>query len=288
MIRYDLHTHSTSSDGDLSPSELVSAAAEQNVVVIALTDHDTVSGCGEAAEEAEKRGIGFVPGIEISCSELDKLHILGLGVDYSNAELIGEMSKCADSRRQRTYRICEALAEMGANVDAEKINSSVRGNVGKPHIARELINNGYAESVRDAFAKYLTDPRIEDIKKYELGYAEAVALIHKAGGLAVLAHPYQMKLTDAGLDSFAGKLKECGLDGIECWYSAFTPEMTKQYLALADKYDLLVSLGSDYHGVTVKPDIHLAEGISGSIIKQRELFPFECARCILNSLEIRK
>ncbi len=216
MIKYDLHVHSASSDGDLSPGELISAAAEQNVAVIALTDHDTVSGCKEAAEEAKKRGIGFVPGIEISCSELDKLHILGLGLDFSDAELIGEMSKCADSRRQRTYRICEVLAGMGAKVDPEKINSSVRGNVGKPHIARELINNGYAESVRDAFAKYLTDPRIESIKKYELGYAEAIMLIHNAGGLAVLAHPYQMKLTDTELDSFVGKLKESGLDGIEC------------------------------------------------------------------------
>ena len=102
MIKYDLHTHSTSSDGDLSPSELVSAAAEQNVEVIALTDHDTVLGCGEAAEAAKKRGIRFVPGIEISCSELDKLHILGLGVDYSNAEL-----NHRDTTLQRERNLCK-------------------------------------------------------------------------------------------------------------------------------------------------------------------------------------
>lgn len=111
MIRYDLHTHSTSSDGDLSPSELVSAAAEQNVAVIALTDHDTVSGCGEAAEEAEKRGIGFVPGIEISCSELDKLHILGLGVDYSNAEL----------NRFRGKRKCRPYILLGGNACRDRL-----------------------------------------------------------------------------------------------------------------------------------------------------------------------
>ena len=284
MKKYDLHVHSSSSDGELSPSELISKAIEEDIAVIALTDHDTVSGCAEAVAEAEKHSIKFIPGIEITGKEKDKLHIVGLGIDHSNAELISEMTKCADARLKRTYEICRVLDEMGAVIDPEKINSSVRGNVGKPHIAKELMEKGYAESVADAFEKYLSDPKITAIEKYELGFAYAIELIHNAGGLAVLAHPYQMKLSVSELDSFLGTLKNCGLDGIECWYSVYTPKMTESYLKLADKYDLLVSLGSDYHGDTVKPDIKLGTGKNGSIITQRELFPFECGRCILNRL----
>lgn len=284
MKKYDLHVHSSASDGELSPSELIAKAAKQDIAVIALTDHDTVSGCVEAAAEAKKQSINFIPGIEITGKEKDKLHILGLGLDFSNSELISEMTKCAEARLKRTYDICNVLREMGAILDPEIINSSVRGNVGKPHIAKELMKKGYADSVADAFGKYLTDPRITAIEKYELGYAFAIDLIHKAGGLAVLAHPYQMKLTDRELDSFLGALKESGLDGIECWYSLYTTEMTEQYLKLAEKHDLLVSLGSDYHGDTVKPDIKLWKGKNDSIIRQRELFPFECERCILNKL----
>ena len=284
MIRYDLHVHSTASDGDLSPSQVMEKAAGQGISVIALTDHDTTSGCEEAAETAKKYGMRFIPGIEITAKEYDKLHILGLGVDPQCEELVGEMKKCADSRRQRTYAICEVLASMGVHTDPDRINSSVSGNVGKPHIAREIVNMGLADSVKDAFDRFLTDPRIETVKKYELGYADAVSLIHKAGGLAVLAHPYQIKLRDTDLDSFAAKLKQSGLDGIECWYSAYTTEMTALYLSLAEKYDLLVSLGSDFHGLSVKPDVMLADGINGSILKQRQLYPFECEMCILNRL----
>ena len=176
MIRYDLHVHSTASDGDLSPSQVMEKAAGQGISVIALTDHDTTSGCEEAAETAKKYGMRFIPGIEITAKEYDKLHILGLGVDPQCEELVGEMKKCADSRRQRTYAICEVLASMGVHTEPDRINSSVSGNVGKPHIAREIVKMGLADSVKDAFDRFLTDQRIEAVKKYELGYADAVVV----------------------------------------------------------------------------------------------------------------
>ena len=283
MILYDLHTHSTGSDGCLTPAELVGAAVKNGVSALALTDHDTVSGCAAAAAEAARLGLRFVPGVEISAKAAFKLHILGLGIDYNDAALNDVLRRCAESRTERTFGICRSLAGFGVELDPVKINASAK-NVGKPHIALELVARGYAGSVREAFDRWLDLPEVKQHKKYKVTFAEAAELIHGAGGRVVLAHPYQTKLDDAELEQTVREFSEQGLDGIECFYSRHTPEMAAFYLSLAEKYGLAVSCGSDYHGAAVKPDIEVGTGADGSLLRLRERFPLEEERSILGRL----
>ena len=280
MTLYDLHTHSKVSDGSDTPVELVNKAYHAGISVLALTDHDTVAGCSSAAAEAKKLGMRFLPGVEISGKEYSKLHILGIGIDTDNKDLKDALDKCAASRSERTYHICEYLSSKGVILDPEKINST-DGNVGKPHIAKEMIARGYVSTVKEAFDKYLESPEIDKIKKYKLGYMEAADLIHGAGGKVVLAHPYQMKLTDQQLDDFIYGFN--GLDAIEVFYSRHTPEMASFYLTLADKYGLKISIGSDYHG-TVKPDISLGTGCDDSLLKLREQYRVDDSRLVFDGI----
>lgn len=280
MELYDLHTHSNASDGTLSPSGLVEEAHRLGLSALALIDHDTVKGCREAENASKRVGLKFVPGVEITGKDFNKLHILGLGIDYNNSDLLSVLEKSARSRFERTHLICEYLANKGIYLDPDKINNSTN-NVGKPHIALEMITQGYATSVREAFDKYLDSPEIDKIKQFRPGYNEAIELIHTAGGLAVLAHAYQMKKSHAELDEFIGTFN--GLDAIEVFYSHHTVDMARFYLYLAEKYNLLISCGSDYHG-SVKPDIDLGTGKNNSILRLHEELKVDEGRLILNAL----
>ncbi|MBR6872073.1 MAG: PHP domain-containing protein [Ruminococcus sp.] len=282
MILYDLHTHSTASDGTDSPAGLIEKAHSLGLTAIALTDHDTVKGCAEAGAAAQKAGLRFIPGVEITGREHHQLHILGLGVDVNNSDLLSALDRCTRTRFERTHLICEHLAKQGIILDADKINASA-GNAGKPHIAREMMALGYVSGIQEAFDRYLDTPGVNAIKKYRVPYAETAELIHGAGGLAVLAHPYQMKLSDAELDEFTGAFKAAGLDAIEVYYSRHTLQMAMQYLELAGKYGLMISCGSDYHG-TVKPDIALGTGAEGSLIRLREQLQADEGRYLINAL----
>jgi len=272
----DMHTHSSCSDGILTPSELVAQAYENGISVLALTDHDTVSGCREAGEACSRYGIRFIPGAEITGRENDKLHILGYGIDPEDPGLNNAFIKLADGRTDCAAKICGILKEMGVDISFEEVMECVPGpSVGKPHIAEVMIRKGYVSSVAEAFEKYFRRPEIKAVKKYKLPAAEVIGLIHRSGGIAVLAHPYQLKLDDEQLYEFVRDLKDLGLDGIECYYSRYTPEMTAYYLKMADEFGLLASIGSDFHGELRKPGVKLGTGIDNSLISLQSIKEFD-------------
>ena len=279
MELYDLHTHSNSSDGTMSPVELIKKAYNTGLTAIALTDHDTTNGCCEALSEAERLGIRLIPGLEISAAEYNELHILGLGIDVRDSRLNSELEKCAASRRDHIYNICNLLKERGVILEAEKIIESARNSVGKPHIAKAMIGKGYVKDTKEAFDKYLKTSEIKKLKKYKIDYKRAAELIHNAGGLVVLAHPHKIELTDKNLDEFVSSFTE--LDGIEAFYSEHTPQQTEYLIELAEKNNLLISCGSDFHGHN-KPGIELGTGINNSLLNLREQFPVSENRLIIN------
>ena len=279
MNLYDLHTHSDISDGTLKPADLVFKAFKKGLTSVALTDHDTTAGC--AAKEAQRLGIRFIPGVEISAEEFSELHILGIGIDINSCGLKTEMKKCADSRREHIINICDILKNNGIELDVEKIFSSARYSVGKPHIANEMVRMGIVTDSREAFGKYLETPEMKALSKYKIGYERAAKLIHEAGGLVVLAHPHKIELKGTTLEEFIMSFD--GLDGIEAFYSEHNLEDVEPLLRLAEKNNLLISCGSDFHGSN-KPDIDIGTGLNGSLIRQREHFDIDEQRFIINNI----
>lgn len=275
MKLIDLHTHSNASDGTFSPSELALKASAENISILALTDHDSVSGCVEAKEKCNELGIDFIPGVEISAAEHKKMHILGLGIDPSCRVLCEKLDFLKQERLYCAQRICSILNEKNYKISFDEVlNEAGNSSLGKPHVAKILLKNGEISSIEEAFEKIFTIPEIRALKKSKLWAAEAISLIHEAGGLAVLAHPYQMKKTSDELHETIRELTDSGLDGIECWYAKHTPEMLEEYLGYAREFGLYSSIGSDFHG-TNKPGTELGTGISGSLAELRKIHEFD-------------
>jgi len=271
----DLHTHSNKSDGELTPSELMETAYKCGVRTIALTDHDTVLGNKEAENKCRELGMNFITGIEISTDEFKDLHILGYGIDTENTELLEKCRKFAKSRIDRIDGIIEHLAMHNVFITKEDVMKHTGGgSVAKPHFAQAMLEKGYVSSTKQAFTEYLATPEFNALKRYKPSFREAIELIHNARGLAVMAHPYQLKKYGSEIESLISELKKAGLDGIECYYSRHTPEMMMYYRSLAEKYNLYISIGSDYHGKTVKPDINLGTGKENSLIELQKIQPF--------------
>ncbi|MCQ2435203.1 MAG: PHP domain-containing protein [Oscillospiraceae bacterium] len=266
----DLHTHSSCSDGQYTPTELVRRAKACGITHLALTDHDTVDGLAEAHTAAKKEGIRFLCGIEIS-TDFSHQHILGLGISPDAQVLQDACAAFAERREQRMYKILSILAEQGIVLDADAVRSRAKGQVGRPHIARELIAQGYASSVSEAFQKYLRLPAIRALKDEKPSDKDAIALIHAAGGKAILAHPLELSMTNEQLTERLNILRGMGLDGIEAFYRVNTAEDKAFFCAYAKKYGLLVTGGSDYHGELVKPDVPLGIPTEPAVIAQKEL-----------------
>ncbi|MCR5674697.1 MAG: PHP domain-containing protein [Lachnospiraceae bacterium] len=258
-MKLDLHLHSTASDGQYRPAEVAWMAAEKGLEIFALTDHDTVAGLAEAGEAAEKLGIRFLPGIEISTQDVDEIHILGFGIDDRCEALLESCRAFAESRLKRAALICDWLNGQGIPVTMEEMQGYAgRAMPSRPHFAAYLMDHGYAASRSEAFERYLdTAEYHRAVNRVRPSCKKAIDLIHEAGGLAVLAHPAQYKMDDETLDGFIRRLKADGLDGVECFYSRNTPEQTALFLALAEKHGLRVSCGSDFHGELVKPDVRM-------------------------------
>ncbi|MBR3839555.1 MAG: PHP domain-containing protein [Erysipelotrichales bacterium] len=256
----DLHLHSTASDGQYTPAELMTKVKEAGITRCALTDHDTIAGVQEARVACESLGIEFVAGIEISTKEDVEQHILGYNIDETNEELIASCEFFKNERTKRAKKIYQYLHDNGVDLElgsVERIAGS--DNLGRPHFAQAMYEQGYVSNVREAFDKYLATPEFEknNFRKY-CTYKEAIELIHKAGGIAVLAHPGSTK--KKSLEQMAKRIEELvgyGLDGIECYYSTHDREQTLFYLNQAELYDLEVTIGSDYHGEKIKPHIEL-------------------------------
>lgn len=263
----DLHMHSTCSDGQNKPEELVKIAAAAGITTMALTDHDTVNGLGRASKAADELGIDFIPGIEIGSSGGHELHILGYGVDCNDKGLKDFYEDNRIHRISRRDRFIELLNKAGIPITAEYIADVNDGkSTGRPHIARALVNMGYAESVEDAFKKYLQTPEFYGCDRPKPDYAVSIKMIKNAGGVAVLAHPYTLKLEDEEFRQLLNKLVMSGLCGIECYYSKHTLKQMKYYRDIADEYGLIFTCGSDYHGPDVKPDILPGRGYNDSLI----------------------
>lgn len=247
----DLHTHSTASDGTLSPSALVRYAAGKNLRAIALTDHDTVEGLPEAIEAGRAVPIEVVPGIEISAEwQTGTMHILGYFINHTDACFREKIAVLQESRAQRNPCIIKKLQHLGLDIQMQEVVAeSGSGQVGRPHFAQVLIKKGYVKTPREAFEKYLTKGAKAYVEKYRFNPEDAIALIHKAGGIPVLSHPITLNCnTIAELEQVIKKLTDQGLKGIEAYYPDHDRGMSGICRGIAEKHGLLVTGGSDFHG----------------------------------------
>ena len=254
----DLHTHSTASDGQYSPSELVRLAKKQGIEILALTDHDTLDGLDEAMTAGEEAGVRVLRGIELSAKEYRGLHILGYCISPDAPGLRELCAEMKQSRNERKYRIIEFLREKGVDISLAEVEELAGGGViGRPHFAQVMVRRGYVETTKEAFDRYLATSEFRRIERKKPDARTCVEAIHSAGGKVSLAHPYQTGLEGDALDGLLRELAGYGLDAIECWYPRHTPQQREFYLSLAQKYGLHVTGGSDFHGENVKPDIQL-------------------------------
>ncbi|XOF32166.1 MAG: PHP domain-containing protein [Candidatus Electrothrix sp. YB6] len=246
----DLHTHSVYSDGTASPAELISMAAARRLQGFALTDHDTVEGVREAMRLGREHGVTVVSGLEISARHgAYSLHILGYGFDPEHPDLLEWLARLQEGRIARNQKIIAKLAEMGFAVSEQEVaQMSSCGQTGRPHIAGVLQKKGYVRSVQQAFSLYLGRNKPAWCPRRTCSAAEAIAVIHQAGGLAVLAHPGMLDNSMRKQPSIIQELKEKKLDGVEVYYPAHSRKMRKRLQEVAGKYNLLCTGGSDYHG----------------------------------------
>ena len=256
----DLHTHTTHSDGSDAPRDLIARAARTGARAIAITDHDTVTGLSEGRTAAEQLGLEFVDGIEISAEySPGTMHLLGYCIDPSAIE--PELLELKLARDNRNPRIATRLQELGLDIEYDEVAAVAGGEmVGRPHFARLMVDKGYAQSIQDAFNRFLAKGAPAYVEKRRLSPAQGIDLIHRAGGVAVLAHPYQLKLPSFDdVSLLVAELAQAGLDGIEAIYSRHSPRERDTYANIARQNGLLISGGSDYHG-TYKPDLNVVTG----------------------------
>ena len=256
----DLHCHSTASDGTLPPREVVRLAKQSNLSALALIDHDTVAGCVDAADEARKVGVDFLCGIEISAEypHPGTMHILGYGVDPQSPHLKNLTETLIAGRDNRNPRIVAKLNEMGVAVTMKEWEDEAKGAVvGRPHLAAILARKGYVSSIKQAFDKYIGQGAPAYFDKERLIPKQAIERISAASGLAVLAHPIQLRTTnDAQLERVVKDLVDLGMIGLEVIHSDHDAALVEKYTQLADRFGLLKTGGSDFHG-TNKKDIEL-------------------------------
>lgn len=256
----DLHTHSTASDGSMSPAELVRHAKESGLAAVAVTDHDTVFGIAEAFEEGARVGIEVIAGIEIGVEFKPEMHILGYFFGDNYLKIKSILDELRKNRDIRNPKIVAKLNELGFDITLEEVAEEAKGNVvGRPHIAKVLMNKGYVGSVDEAFEKYLASGRPAYYIKDKLTPGKGIQEILKAGGIPVLAHPIHLGFGLSQLDDLLGKLNSYGLKGVEVYYVDNSESDIFAHRQLAEKYNLVATGGSDFHGI-FKPDIAIGRG----------------------------
>jgi len=243
----DLHLHTCFSDGTFTPEELVRTAAERGLSAIALSDHDTMAGCPRARAASIEHGLDFIPACELTVDhEGRELHVLGYGLDPEQPALAAFLACCREARHDRIREMARRLLERGVDIPADSVEALAHlESPGRPHIGQALVDSGHCTSLDEAFERFLKKGRPGWAPKWRIASAEAMTLIHRAGGLAVLAHPGLYRLDDA-----IPSLCEAGLDGLECYHSKHSPSAAIYYRELADRHQLLVTGGSDCHGFT--------------------------------------
>lgn len=249
IVYADLHTHSTASDGTMTPTELIKKAKEIGLAVIGITDHDTISGLEEAYKIGNKENVIVVPGIEISCGWEDRstsVHVLGLFIDSKCKSLVDMLEEQRVSRFHRAFKILDLLEKEGIDVEElrEEFKATPEKVLGRPHIARYLVRKGVVSEMQQAFEKYLLNGRPAYVPKQKVDPEYGIKLIHEAGGLAVLAHPGLI----SEFDEVWKRLEKLDWDGLEVYYSEHSNSTVKKFQTLADSKNLLATGGSDYHG----------------------------------------
>ncbi len=253
----DLHTHSLASDGEYAAAEVAARARAAGIGVWALCDHDTVAGLAEARTAADAHGIRLVPGIELSAFlDAKEIHILGHFVDPSHASMRAFEDFLAVRRRIRMGEIVEKLALLGVRLRVEDVEKWSGGKtIGRPHVARAIVETGAVASVKEAFDRYLGEGRPAYVQRYRLEAEEAVRLVRGAGGTATVAHPGVSKLERHDLV----RLRAAGVDGLEVHHVDHVPSQREKYLRIADELGLVPTAGSDYHGIHIAPDRKLGD-----------------------------
>jgi predicted metal-dependent phosphoesterase TrpH len=248
----DLHTHSIFSDGSFTPKQIVQMAESKKLLAIALTDHDTVDGINSFLKINSK--CLKVPGVEISINyDKGTFHLLGLFISHKNKELCNALEELKKFRRQRNKKIIQSISDLiGEEITENDISDNNRGELGSPHMANFLVERKVVKDTNEAFERYLGKGRPLNYPKKKFDFEKAVSLIKNAGGKTILAHPDTLRLGIHELSLFIKEKKALGLDGIEVFYNHYSLEDSKYYLKLAEKYNLIISVGSDFHGENKK------------------------------------
>ncbi len=243
----DLHLHTQFSDGTYSPEELVTHAQRYGLVALALTDHDTVEGCARCAIACKQAGIEFVPGTELTAEQDGhELHILGYFIDTLNDKLLVEIAQFQNVRQNRIREMVARLKQNHVPLEAEAVFELARcRSPGRPHVARALVQAGLCSSLDEAFERFLKKNRPAWVPKFKISASDAIDLVHQAGGVAVLAHPGLNRC-----DEVIPGIVEAGLDGIECFHTKHSTSTSEHYLNIADRFGLLITGGSDCHGMS--------------------------------------
>ncbi len=293
----DLHIHSTASDGSFSPSEILNLSLDAGIQAIALTDHDSIDGVREVMKIGVPWPLEFVSGVEISCEppkdfpNNSSLHILGYGFDLGNSELNSILDKLQKARSDRNPLIIQKLNDIGFDISMEEVDEiSGEGQTGRPHIAQVLLERNFVASFDEAFDKYLGKGKKAYIDKYRVTCKEAIEAINNAGGVSILAHPGILK-TNKGfsVEKLVKELKKFGLNGIEAYYTSHTHEQTTFFLDLAEKQELIITGGSDFHG-SLNKGINIGSG-RGELVVFDEIYTnlintIETLQSKNNSIEI--
>src|SRR3954470_24519921 len=246
MMYADLHLHTQFSDGTYTPEELVTHAQRNGLAALALTDHDTVEGCARTGAACEAAGIEFITGTELTAEQdRNELHILGYFIDTQSRKLLLDISKFQTVRQNRIREMVARLRQNHVPLEVEAVFALANCRApGRPHVARALVQAGLCSSLDEAFERFLKKNRPAWVPKFKISAADAIELIHSAGGVAVMAHP---GLNHA--DEVIPGMVEAGLDGLECFHTKHSTAIGEHYLQIADRLNLLVTGGSDCHGM---------------------------------------
>ncbi len=256
MPGIDLHIHTSASDGRFSPAEIVSRSAAAGLAVIAITDHDTVNGIAPALQAARAfPSLRIIPGVEISTDiPAGQAHILGYFVDYTDHELQMALEKMRNSRWERARKMVARLEDLGCRIKWERVREIAgAASVGRPHIAQALMEKGYIESFNDAFTRYIGQDGPAYVERDKMTPVQAAELVLRAKGLPVLAHP----LTVPDPEAMVVELKAAGLAGIEVYYKDYSRDAIDRLLRLSERYGLVSTGGTDYHGLEPDTDIDI-------------------------------
>ncbi|MFH0811974.1 MAG: PHP domain-containing protein [Pseudomonadota bacterium] len=264
----DLHIHTSVSDGTYSPTEIVHLAQTQGLKAISITDHDTIKGNEEAIKVGMERGLEVIPGVEISV-EWNKcpIHIIGYFVNWQSQSLAVELQNLVEYREERNCKIISKLHSLGLDISYDEVKMIAGdGTIGRPHFAQVLIKKAYAKNEDEAFKKYLQRGAPAHVDKKRLNPQEGIHLIKNAGGIAILAHPFTTEeIKDNEMEQFILHFKRLGIEGVEVFYPIHTPQQTFTLRAITEKYGLLMTGGSDFHGEQ-KPTMFLGRGFGNMYV----------------------